>query len=1660
MAVPYIKNSFVSGELSPELWGRTDLTKFSSSASTMRNMYVNYRGGANSRAGTAFVGYSKQTGNGDGLPPRLIPFQFSTDQGLVLEFGDEYMRVISDGAFITEAPLAITGITNSSPAVLSVTATGTTGATPVNTNVVSSYATGDIVTIAGGTFTTPATLQVLTTELLSTTPSSAGTGYAPGDTIHTSGGTYSIQPIVTVSTTSVTSLPTIVNAGTGGTPGTATVTGTTGTGTKFQAIVTISSSLSATENNGAVTSSYAPGDSITFAGGTLSAGGSPAVVQVISAALLSLTPVISGSGYAPGNTVTLGGGATTAAPIAAVATTTVSALPTIASAGTGGTPGTATVTGTTGTGTKFQASVTISAGGSISSVNSLTVAGSYTVNPTMPSNEPVTGGSLSGAALALTMGIGTVTISSSSPFTANPSANTFTQAATSGSGTGATFLGLFGVSAVTFTSNGQYSVFPSNPVAQAATSGSGYGVTFTASNSSGITAVNSLTVAGSYTVNPTSPASAPVTGGGLTGATLGLVMGIGTVTVTTAGSFTANPSGGVLTQASTSGSGTGAIFGYSVFAPLTVSVIQAGTYSVYPTNPASQGSTSGSGVGAEFNLTSGAAASYNNGDWVYLSGIGGMTELNGRTVVVGSATSTSFAIFDVFGNAIDTTSYPAFTSGGTAARIYTLTTPYAAVDLPYLKYTQSADVMSLCCWNQVTLTEYAPMELTRFADNNWTIAPASFGAGISAPGALTAGVSSPLLTFLQLYVVYYYVTAVDATTNEESDPIGYYNVNGPLGQYNSNGNPSKDQVFSDTLNWSQVKNATYYNVYAESAVPLSSPTPPGSSDNTQWPAQTFIAGLIGQTVGTTFVNNGIAPDFAKGIPQHNAPFSRGAIIAAPIKSGGSGYNRPFVTNATITTSTGSGAVLTPLYTSPGHNIGSVYIQNAGANYQSGDTVAISGGGTGATASLTIGSETGTYPGVVAYFQERRVYASTQNNPDTYWLSQVGLYLNFDTHFPAVASDAITGSPWAVEVNGIQWMVNMPGGLVILTGLGAWQLTGAGGSSLNPVPITPAQQQAQPQAFNGVSPTVQPIKIDYQLIYVQAKGSIVREFTYQIYLNVYTGIDMTEISSQLFSGYTIDQWAYAEEPLKIIWAVRNDGVLLSLTYLKAENVSAWARHDTNGLYVGVASITEPPVDAVYLATQRTIGGNTSYMIERMDNRLWQTAEQSWCVDAGLTTALSYPSATLTASSPIGKGAISGVTNLVGGSGYSAGTYAVIIDANGNGVGSGAVATLSISSGVITSVTIAPHGSNYSYPTIVFIDPAGSAGGSGASATCVLDNSANFSASFPVFTSGNVGNIIRMGGGMAKITAFVSSTAVVANILVPITKFYPNSGNASSFPIVIPQPAGSWSLGTPYTSIGGLFHLIGATVTGVADGNVIPPQIVAADGTITLSTPASLVTVGLGFTSQLQGVYFDAGGQATSQGRRKRIAAATCRLELSRDVLVGSNQPDGSALSPQQIAPDWSGLTQLPNLRIPTFNGICTPLYTGDMRIPVPGNMDTRGQIALEQSNPLPMNVSAVIAEVLDGDVEAGKDGMQPCGGGNGVSDTGFYFLNVPNASIDFVAPPASAISNTPTAFAGDVTPAGSPVQIAFGTSSITPPVSGWVDAVVTGTSWAATVTPYI
>lgn len=167
----------------------------------------------------------------------------------------------------------------------------------------------------------------------------------------------------------------------------------------------------------------------------------------------SVTSQSAAGSYAPGDVLEFVGGEGELARVNVTQTRVQSA--TIQSAGASGTPGTQTVTGTTGTGTKFQASVTVSGGGAITSVNSISVIGAYTVNPAVLTAEPVTGGGLVGAQLNLKMGVLTAVPNTvDGAYVDTLPTNPISTTAITGTGTGATFNALWGLDEVLVTNPG------------------------------------------------------------------------------------------------------------------------------------------------------------------------------------------------------------------------------------------------------------------------------------------------------------------------------------------------------------------------------------------------------------------------------------------------------------------------------------------------------------------------------------------------------------------------------------------------------------------------------------------------------------------------------------------------------------------------------------------------------------------------------------------------------------------------------------------------------------------------------------------------------------------------------------------------------------------------------------------------------------------------------------------------------------------------------------------------------------------------------------------------------------------------------------------------------------------------------------------------------
>lgn len=1055
------------------------------------------------------------------------------------------------------------------------------------------------------------------------------------------------------------------------------------------------------------------------------------------------------------------------------------------------------------------------------------------------------------------------------------------------------------------------------------------------------------------------------------------------------------------------------------------------------------------------------AHGYSVGDWIYIVDAAGMTNFNGLTWIVSNVIDVNnISVTDLFGNTIDSSSFTAYTSGGVTARLYTVVSPYAAIDLPYLKFTQSSNVMTLCCVNQQTLTEYNIYDLQRFGNNNWQFGAVSFSSAIGPP----SGVKVTALNSTTVNTNYgYCVTAISADTGEESVASSIVTI--------GNNNISIN-AGSNTISWNAVPGAKQYNVY------MTTPAfQPGSVSDPSLPF-----GFIGTTIGTNFTDSNITPDFSTTPPLHNDPFALSGILGAQVTAGGDGNYTQSNIGYVINTTTGTGAVLqlsvnngylsgitstsqgqnynpltdtititsggvnppiaaTGTYTfitnpSDGQNIvlnGNTIIFSASgttgcliggtlsltlqnliafianinlpvlnvASYSiagsvlnityktvglvgNGYTLGVGSyggvisaatltggsdgggvGGTGATATLTFTQPTGNTPSVVDYYQQRRVYANTTNMPDTYFFSKPGAFENMDSAIPTIDSDAIIGTPWAKQINGIQFFQPTQNGLLTFTGNGVWDLSGG-----NSVAITPSDQNAQAQAQVGCSSIVAPLYINQHVLYVQSKNSIVRDIAYNFIYSMFQGTDITFWSTHLFQNYSILQWCYAEEPFKIVWALRNDGQMLSLTYVKEQEIEGWARHDTNGFFIGTCTVTEkhitdihdptqfgPLVDAPYFITQRYITGEGvwAYYNERMDDRNWFNVEDCFCVDAGLSYPMTYPQAKLYPAATDGTHNITSTLVINGGSGYTAPT-ATAVDADG----SGATFSVTVVGGIITAVTSLTSGTDYvaGQTEIVITDTTGS----GAVVQPIITNYVTFTASSSVFTAGMVGDVLRVDNGKATIIS-QTGTACIADVTQPLTLIIQNDPNE----MPVPAQAGQWSVATPTSIVRGLNHLEGMTVTGLADGGVITPVTVVG-GSITLPEPASAIVVGLPFTVQVQTPRLEIPSQTTTQGKRKNLTSVILRVEASRGFSVGANQVDSSSTPDQAVLP-WVNLDEYKQRGADVAAGSSIPLFSGDTDpINISSTWDEKGQFAVEQSYPLPLNALAAIVNFCVGDTQ--------------------------------------------------------------------------------------------
>lgn len=256
------------------------------------------------------------------------------------------------------------------------------------------------------------------------------------------------------------------------------------------------------------------------------------------------------------------------------------------------------------------------------------------------------------------------------------------------------------------------------------------------------------------------------------------------------------------------------------------------------------------------------------------------------------------------------------------------------------------------------------------------------------------------------------------------------------------------------------------------------------------------------------------------------------------------------------------------------------------------------------------SATSGYPRAIGFCQQRLCLAATASQPQTVWMSESNVYSSHLQRRPSEDEDAIAFTLGSQQVNEIRHIVQLRS-LMLLSNGGVWTVSGD-----NNGVITPATQVVQKQSSIGSS-WVPPLVIGSTLLYVDDKSCNIYDAGYEYSSDSYNATDMSVRASHLFEGYQVTGWAYARVPYSAVFAVRSDGKLLCLTYLKEQQIAGWSLLETEGQIESVATISEHNTDAIYLLVKRTINGVDHRYVERLHTRRFDTLADAYFVDCGLT-----------------------------------------------------------------------------------------------------------------------------------------------------------------------------------------------------------------------------------------------------------------------------------------------------------------------------------------------------------------------------------------------------------------------------------------------------------
>jgi len=263
-----------------------------------------------------------------------------------------------------------------------------------------------------------------------------------------------------------------------------------------------------------------------------------------------------------------------------------------------------------------------------------------------------------------------------------------------------------------------------------------------------------------------------------------------------------------------------------------------------------------------------------------------------------------------------------------------------------------------------------------------------------------------------------------------------------------------------------------------------------------------------------------------------------------------------------------------------------------------------------------------FPQTVGFHEQRLFFGGTTFEPQTIFGSQTLIFDNFTPG--ALDTDALQYEIATEQVNRIRW-ISTGRGLGIGTSGGAFVLS----TGTEFVPLTPTNTSVRRETTFGAE-LILPKRIGNFLYYIQRGSRTVREYAFNFDIDAHRSLDMTLLSEQITeSGIVVMD--FQQSPNSVLWCVRNDGEIATMTRQQDQEVIAWTRQITAvtiggaGSYESVAAIPKGEEDEVWVSVKRIVNSVTRRFVEFYSPADFGVQNDAFFVDSGLS--FSGPSTTI-------------------------------------------------------------------------------------------------------------------------------------------------------------------------------------------------------------------------------------------------------------------------------------------------------------------------------------------------------------------------------------------------------------------------------------------------